>query len=409
MRQVLPPKLSRIEARGYLSASGGLDPMRLVLKIRAGSDSGREIVIEQGVPARIGRKSPAEFVFPRDPLMSRLHFSVECGADAGRIQDLNSSNGTWVNGRRVSGAVLKEGDEIAAGEIRFTVHIERDQPRAVPPAAAQAAPLTFLSPAELRTPLPHAPIVSALPEPELPAVVPPPSVPAAPEPSLQDRLLRLLRADFQPLYAILDGARSLDIYKLLAEAKEEARRAWEAHNPGASSPTFQPPAAGMLEGGAQYESLYEGRSKAELTLFAPYLVSLPPWSKLLEKLVSKGWGKSWGIYLTCNLPFHEVRHHFRHFLMVNMPDGDQVYFRFYDPRVLRVYLPTCTPKETDEFFGPVSRFAAEDEKPESLLEFVRQETGMKSYIWHLAPSETPAAGAAAASSLEKTQPPAALR
>jgi len=359
--------------------------MRLVLKIRAGSDSGREIVIEQGAPARIGRKSPAEFVFPHDPLMSRLHFSIECDADTGRIQDLNSSNGTWVNGRRVSGAVLKEGDEIAAGEITFTVHIERDQPLGVPPAAARAAPLPFLSPAELRAPLPLAPIESALPEP--PAVVPPPSVPAAPEPSLQDRLLGLLRADFQPLYAIIDAARSPDIYKLLAEAKEEARKSREAQNPGAAGPTFQPPAAGMLEGGAQYESLYEGRSKAELTLFAPYLVSLPPWSKLLEKLVSKGWGKSWGIYLTCNLPFHEVRHHFRHFLMVNMPDGGQVYFRFYDPRVLRVYLPTCTPEETGQFFGPVRRFAAEDEKLESLLEFVRQETGMKSYIWHLAASE----------------------
>ncbi len=368
--------------------------MRLVLKILAGSDSGREIVIEQGAPARIGRKRPAEFVFPRDPLMSRLHFSIECGADSGRIQDLNSSNGTWVNGQRVSDAILREGDEIAAGEIRFAVHIERDQSWGTPPAAAQAAPLPFLSPAELRAPLPLAPIESALPEP--PAVAPPPSVPATPELSLQDRLLGLLRADFQPLYAILDAARSPDIYKLLAEAKEEARQAWEAQNPGAAGSTFQPPAAGMLEGGAQYESLYEGRSKAELTLFAPYLVSLPPWSKLLEKLVSKGWGKSWGIYLTCNLPFREVRHHFRHFLMVNMPDGGQVYFRFYDPRVLRVYLPMCTPEEIYQFFGPVGRFAAEDEKPESLLEFVRQETGMKSHIRRLAPSETPAVGAAAA-------------
>jgi len=381
--------------------------MRLVLKIRAGSDSGREIVIEQGAPARIGRRSPAEFVFPHDPLISRLHFSIECDADTGRIQDLNSSNGTWVNGRRVSDAVLKEGDEITAGEMTFIVHIERHQPWAVPSAAAQAASLPFLSPAELRAPLPLAPIESALPEP--PAVVPPPSVPAAPAPTLQERLLGILREDFQPLYAILDGARSLDIYKLLAEAKEEARKSREAQNPGAAGATFQPPAAGMLEGGAQYESLYEGRSKAELTLFAPYLVCLPPWSKLLEKLVSKGWGKSWGIYLTCNLPFHEVRHHFRHFLMVNMPDGGQVYFRFYDPRVLRVYLPTCTPEEIYQFFGPVWRFAAEDEKPESLLEFVRQETGMKSHIRRLAPSETPAGGGAAASSVEKTQPPVTLR
>ena len=142
----------------------------------------------------------------------------------------------------------------------------------------------------------------------------------------------------------------------------------------------------MLEGGAQYESLFEGWSKPQLALFAPYLVSLPPWSKLLGTLVTKGWGKSWGVYLTSHVAFAEVRHHFRHFLMVNMPDGKQVYFRFYDPRVLRVYLPTCTPEEIGYFFGPVSRFATEDEKPETLLEFVRRETGMKSNIGHLAPS-----------------------
>jgi hypothetical protein len=381
--------------------------MRLVIEIRGGSESGGEIVIEQGVPARIGRKSPAEFVFPHDPLMSRLHFSIECGADTGRIQDLNSSNGTWVNGRRVSDAVLKEGDEIRAGEMTFVVHIERGQPRAAPPAVAQAAPLPFLSPTQLQAPLPRAPIESALPEP--PAVVPSPSMPPAPQPSLQERLLRLLRADFQPLYAILDAARSPDIYKLLAEAKEEARRSWEAQNPSAAAPTFQPPAAGILEDGGQYESIFEGSSKAQLALFAPYLVSLPPRSKLLEKLVSKGWGKSWGIYLTCNLPFHEVRHHFRHFLMVNTPDGDQVYFRFYDPRVLRLFLPACTPEEISYFFGPVSRFATEDKKPETLLEFVRRETGMSSCAWSLVPSETLAACAPAASPQEKTQPPVTRR
>jgi hypothetical protein len=383
--------------------------MRLILKIQAGSESGREIVIEQGAPARIGRKSPAEVVFPHDPLMSRLHFSIECDADTGRIQDLNSSNGTLVNGQPVSDAVLKEGDEITAGEMTFAVHIERDQPRAAPPTAAQATPLTFLNPAELKGPRPLAPIESALTEPEPLAVVPPPSAPTTPAPSLQDRLLGLLRADFQPLYAILDAARSPDIYKLLAEGKEEARNSWEAQKSGAAGPTFQPPAAGMLEGGAQYESLFEGSSKAELTLFAPYLVSLPPQSKLLEKLVSKGWGKSWGIYLTCNLPFCEVRRHFRHFLMVNTPDGEQMYFRFYDPRVLRLFLPACSEQEIGYFFGPVSRFVTEDKKPETLLEFVRRETGMSSYARSLMTSKTLAARAPAGSPLEKTQPPVTQR
>jgi len=77
--------------------------------------------------------------------------------------------------------------------------------------------------------------------------------------------------------------------------------------------------------------------------------------------------------------------------------------------VLRVYLPTCTPEEIAYFYGPVSRFATENEKPETLLEFVRRQTGMKSNIVPLAPSKTPPVGAAAASPLEKTQPPMNLR
>ena len=89
--------------------------MRLVLKVRAGSEAGREIVIEQGARVRVGRKSPAEIVFPDDAGISRLHFAIKCDADTARILDLNSSNGTWVNGRQVKGAVLKEGDEITAG------------------------------------------------------------------------------------------------------------------------------------------------------------------------------------------------------------------------------------------------------------------------------------------------------
>ena len=96
---------------------------------------------------------------------------------------------------------------------------------------------------------------------------------------------------------------------------------------------------------------------------------------------------------------HELRKHFRQFLLAALPDGKQVYFRFYDPRVLRVYLPTCTPEEIYRFFGPVWRFATEAEKPEDMLEFVRSRTGMLSNIWHLAPATSPAASAVLSSSL----------
>jgi pSer/pThr/pTyr-binding forkhead associated (FHA) protein len=187
-------------------------------------------------------------------------------------------------------------------------------------------------------------------------------VPPAPQPSLesvaetpQSKLLALLRKDFQPLYAVLDAALEPDVLKVLFESKE------------------------------QYLSLYEGPQGAQLTHFAPYVVRLPKESSLLEILVEKGWGKSWGIFLTCAEPLERLRKHFRQFLMVKMPDGKQAYFRFYDPRVLRVYLPTCTADETRQFFGPIKHYLMEDEKPDKLLQFANAGHGVDKKLIGLSP------------------------
>lgn len=383
--------------------------MRLILEIWSGSSAGQKIVLQPGTFARVGRKSQADFAFPGNTGMSGLHFSIESSGDAYWVRDLNSTNGTWVNGRRVTDATLNDGDEISAGEATFAVRIERDEPAS--PAGAQ-----------IPTPsVPSHPILDGLlvplgeraasaasrvrgapdsgnvtdyaghdtsgpplaTEPDTgPAAVgqtadiQPGTAGEAAELSPKERLLEMLRKDFQPLYAILDAACSPDIYKLLVEARNEATNGQGAAGSVNGQPPFRPPGVGALEGGAQYESLYEGKPKAELVMFAPYLVRLLPDSKLLEKLVNKGWGKSWGVYVTCDLGFSELRRHFRHFLMVKMPDGDQVYFRFYDPRVLKTYLPTLQPDEMNEFFGPTKYYLLEDEKPHTLLRFSNATRGV---------------------------------
>ena len=63
----------------------------------------------------------------------------------------------------------------------------------------------------------------------------------------------------------------------------------------------------------------------------------------------------------------------RRFLTVYDHTGKPMYFRYYDPRVLRVFLPTCTPAEQQTMFGPVQSYFAEDEDPDSLLEFTLQQ------------------------------------
>jgi hypothetical protein len=54
--------------------------------------------------------------------------------------------------------------------------------------------------------------------------------------------------------------------------------------------------------------------------------------------------------------------HLRKFLIVQSEEGKEMYFRYYDPRVLRVFLPTCEPAQLKEFFGPIEAFLAENEQ-----------------------------------------------
>lgn len=74
----------------------------------------------------------------------------------------------------------------------------------------------------------------------------------------------------------------------------------------------------------------------------------------------------------------------RQFLFVKDEDGKELYFRFYDPRILRLYLPTCTKTETAAFFGPVLRFLIESEDARSLLVFQQDERGIAASAFPLA-------------------------
>ena len=56
-----------------------------------------------------------------------------------------------------------------------------------------------------------------------------------------------------------------------------------------------------------------------------------------------------------------MRNHFRKLLTVYDPNGKPLLFRYYDPRVLRVYLPTCNAEELATIFGPINSYLLEDE------------------------------------------------
>jgi ABC transport system ATP-binding/permease protein len=68
----------------------------------------------------IGRSSGAEFIVDA-ALVSRLHCQLTATADALQVKDLGSTNGTFVNGRRVKAAELREGDKLSVGRLELVV------------------------------------------------------------------------------------------------------------------------------------------------------------------------------------------------------------------------------------------------------------------------------------------------
>ena len=86
-------------------------------------------------------------------------------------------------------------------------------------------------------------------------------------------------------------------------------------------------------------------------------------------LIKVGWGKSWGVFLDAKVSFPEVRKHLRRFLTVEIEGGQKVLFRFYDPRVMRVFIPSCTSEQRREFFGKIEHVFLESEEDTAALRF----------------------------------------
>jgi hypothetical protein len=146
-----------------------------------------------------------------------------------------------------------------------------------------------------------------------------------------------LAAEAAPLFAVLDAARDLRVLELLRESVEEHR------------------------------SLYEGARGDALADVAPYLVPLPA-GALRDRFLDEGWGRSWGVVVASRAPAEQLRRQLRRLLMVDVERAGQrdarAYFRFYDPRVLRAFVPETTARQRSELFADVEAFLVEGERGE---------------------------------------------
>jgi hypothetical protein len=161
-----------------------------------------------------------------------------------------------------------------------------------------------------------------------------------------ERLLGAMRKNLQPLYAVINAAQEPSILRLLRESD------------------------------ASPQSLFDGEAMYRLVHFAPYLLALPPESKLLPLLVRQGWGKNWGVYLTSTAQPWELLAFLKRLLTTQFPSGQRALLRYYDPRVLRTLMVSSTPQQVRHLFGPVRVFLMEGETPEVAVGFSLTPNGL---------------------------------
>ena len=90
------------------------------LKFISGKYTGGEFPIRPAQPVLIGRASELEIVLVED-MVSRKHAKITLSDGKILLEDLGSTNGTYVNGEKVQAAILREGDRILIGTSIFKV------------------------------------------------------------------------------------------------------------------------------------------------------------------------------------------------------------------------------------------------------------------------------------------------
>ena len=91
-----------------------------VLKTADAADIPFTFRILPGNIKTVGRARRADFVLDAG-MVSRLHCRLTAGATELEVLDLESTNGTFVNGARVERASLKEGDRLGIGRVELVI------------------------------------------------------------------------------------------------------------------------------------------------------------------------------------------------------------------------------------------------------------------------------------------------
>jgi pSer/pThr/pTyr-binding forkhead associated (FHA) protein len=121
---------------------GAVTPQKLALRFISGKYQGGEYPLGLQAEIVVGRSSDLDMVLVED-MVSRRHARIACTETQIIIEDLGSTNGTFVNGEKISRASLKEGDRVLIGtSILKVVGLDPSAPmprRAEMPSAGRVA------------------------------------------------------------------------------------------------------------------------------------------------------------------------------------------------------------------------------------------------------------------------------
>jgi len=96
-------------------------PKRASLHVLGGFYAGLEVPVDRARMV-IGRGRGADLVVA-ESTMSRQHAAVGFDDEGCYVEDLQSTNGTKVQGERVEKARLRDGDEIQLGRLQLRIHL----------------------------------------------------------------------------------------------------------------------------------------------------------------------------------------------------------------------------------------------------------------------------------------------
>ena len=108
-------------AAGLGRAATRRKSVRLVVQRSPSLEEGDEFQLNSA-PVTVGRGGQNDLVLEGDEFASARHARIEVRGDGAWVQDLDSTNGTYVNGARVAGAQrLDPGDVVRVGETDLRV------------------------------------------------------------------------------------------------------------------------------------------------------------------------------------------------------------------------------------------------------------------------------------------------